>query len=464
MNRRLFFRNSVLAGSFFGAGYLTRYLFAENKSNLIEGEEWRSDRKVNEADLKNLAADEEVLARAQKNIEKYRKSKVSIQFLDKAGNPLNNQKIKVEQLDHEMDWGYSQAGTLSNLDDPQKAKKAEYIAQLFNCTTAKCYWNERWHQPIEKYQNVRIYDLFLEEVAWAEEMKMRVKGHPLIWTVEKSIPKWLFQYPYSEQLKYLKAHVQSLIELVGKRVTRWDLCNEMLWEPAFKNIAQRNWPHIDPIEDIADYISQGIQWAREINPDAIYSLNDYGLVLTYVKKISAGEQRQRYLQLVQALKKRGNDPDAIGSQAHIGGKFPLGAFERMLDELSGSGLPLQVTEFWTREKDYPKSLGESERETAMAKYLENIYTVAFSKPTLTHFTYWGAGPFFTPENEPREPYKTLYALIKEKWMTKLHTTSNQQGTVNFQGFKGNYNLYINQTKVQKKIAKSKEDISIRINE
>jgi len=111
-------------------------------------------------------------------------------------------------------------------------------------------------------------------------------------------------------------HVQALIYAAGPSVQLWDLCNEMLWEPAFKNIAKREWPHIDPIEDIAEYIANGLEWAREVNPNAVYSLNDYGLIYTYRAEISAEEQRERYLQLIDALREKGYLPDAVGCQSH----------------------------------------------------------------------------------------------------------------------------------------------------
>lgn len=322
------------------------------------------------------------------------------------------------------------------------------MTDLFNATTAKCYWEERWHQPIERYQGNRMYQLFQEEVAWGYENGLRVKGHPLVWTVEKAIPKWVFKYPYDQQLDFLKEHVQGLIEAGDGKVSRWDLVNEMLWEPAFKNIALRHWPHIDPIEDIADYIARSLEWARAIDPNAIYSLNDYGLVLTFVKKISAGDQRGRYLQLIEALKARNALPDAIGFQAHTGGKFPLGAFQRTMDHLAESQLPLQITEFWSKEKDFPATWSAEKTETAMAEYIGNICTLAFAHPSVRHFTFWGNAQLFTAEGHPRKSYEVLYTLLKDEWNTITQAETNSEGKLNFTGFKGAYQLQIGDQKVE----------------
>ncbi|MEL7121862.1 MAG: endo-1,4-beta-xylanase [Bacteroidota bacterium] len=442
MNRRKFINKAATIGTSFAAGYAAHAFFSEKGLSTILGEEWRNDRKVNPIDLQNLPSDEEVLSKAIANIDTIRKSSVVLKLVTKNGEPISHQKLKLVQTNHLMDWGYAFGPTNAGLADPKTKKRATHIADLFNCVTAKCYWNERWHQPIEKHQGIRIYDLFKQEVEWGIQNGMRVKGHPLVWTVEKAIPKWVFNYPYDQQLDFLKSHVQSLMEAVGEQVSRWDLCNEMLWEPAFKNIALREWPHIDPIEDIADYIAMALNWAKEINPNALYSLNDYGLVHTFVKQISALEQRNRYLQLIDALRKRNALPDAVGCQAHIGGKFSLGAFQKCIDHLAESQLPVQITEFWSKDKDFPASLSPKQREEEMAKYIGNIYTLAFAHPNINHFTFWGNEQLFTKEGNPRKPYEVLHQLIKDQWTTNIQLETDQEGFVRFSGFRGTYSLQI----------------------
>ena len=414
-----------------------RYLFEENTTQ--NGEEWKNAKRLNQEDLRDLPDEENVLLKAKERIEKYRKGNFSLKLIRPDNSPLSEQEITLVQKQHTVDWGCSGAGSAQLLvKDEAHRKRSEYFAALFNCTTAKCYWDERWHQPIERHRGRRIYDLFLDEVKWAESLGLKVKGHPLIWTVPKAIPKWLHSYEFEQQKEFLKDHVQSLIDASGPAVQVWDLCNEMLWEPAFKNIAQRKWPHLDPIEDIADYIAEGLAWAREANPNAIYALNDYGLIYTYRQEISAKEQRERYLQIVEALRQRNQVPDAIGCQSHVGGKFHLGAFEKTLQHLAQAGLPLQVTEFWAQEKDFPKELSKDELEEEMARYICNMYIVGFSIPQLNHFTYWGGSIFFNEQNEPSYTYQQLHQLIKKEWSTQIKKSTDATGQLSFEGFKGIY--------------------------
>ncbi|MEM1137425.1 MAG: endo-1,4-beta-xylanase [Bacteroidota bacterium] len=432
----------AISGASFAAGYgVSQYWRTNQIDNIINGEEWRNDRKINEKDLRNLDSDETVLSEAKKLIQQHRRGDFKLQLQMSDGSPFSNQVLQLKQISHEVDWGCSAAGSaLLLIKDENHQEMSRNFAELFNCTTAKCYWEERWHQPIERYRERRVYDKFLDEVKWSESLGIKVKGHPLVWTVPKAIPKWVHDYPYEQQLQFLKRHVQSMIEAAGPSVQLWDLCNEMLWEPAFKNIAKREWPHIDPIEDIAEYIAFALEWAREINPEATYSLNDYGLVHTYRQEISAGDQRQRYLKLVEALRVKGQVPDAIGCQTHVGGNFRLAAFKRTLQELAQSNLPLQVTEFWAKEKGFPQGLSPDELEQQIADYICQMYTVGFAEPLLSHFTYWGNRVFFDKQGQPKLAYKKLHQLIKNDWSTKTELQTNENGQLTFSGFKGSYTI------------------------
>ena len=415
---------------------------ASANTSVPAGLEWREEKKVNPYDLQNLRSDEEVLSEARERIEEVRKGHFSIRMLREDGRPLARTQLQIRQKDHTVDWGYSVAGSKAKMNlDERSRSRDRHFAKLFDCTTAKCYWNERWHQPIEQEQGIRVYDRFLDEVEWAKALGLKVKGHPLVWTVSKAIPKWLFGYDYARQVEFLRQHVESLVEVGGSKVEMWDLCNEMLWEPAFRNIAKRSWPHLDPIPDIAEYIAQAFRWARESNDQALYSLNDYGLVYTNRQDISAHQQRMRYLELAEELKRLGVQPDAIGCQAHIGGKFKLDAFRKAIDELAQSRLPVQITEFWSKEKDFSHLREDpSELEKALANYVCSIYTVAFSHPSVSHFTYWGGDQFFDQNGEPTLLYRKLHDLIKGQWTTRLTASTDDQGKLSFVGFKGNYQL------------------------
>ena len=86
------------------------------------------------------------------------------------------------------------------------------FTDLFNTTTAKCYWDGCWHHPIEREEGVRVTRFFEQEVRWGLVNGIRVKGHPLVRTIRKGIPTWMDKYPMGEQMKRLENHVRSMIK------------------------------------------------------------------------------------------------------------------------------------------------------------------------------------------------------------------------------------------------------------
>ncbi|MDA3961361.1 MAG: hypothetical protein PF961_11270 [Planctomycetota bacterium] len=112
------------------------------------GEEWRVD---DAADVLDRAHDEAVVARAEAGIEKSRKGDGCRRLCDRSGAPLKDVEVSIEQTSHAFVFGCSQGSTLAaEASDPTLASRNELFVRLFNGTTAKCSWNERWHTPVER--------------------------------------------------------------------------------------------------------------------------------------------------------------------------------------------------------------------------------------------------------------------------------------------------------------------------
>jgi GH35 family endo-1,4-beta-xylanase len=416
MKRRNFIRNAAL----FGTGtYLNAC--APTPIKVVAGEEW-SKATVNQT-ASVSEADQEVMRKAKENIEKYRKTKVIID-ISQLSLPENT-PLSIKQIRSDFDFGCAYGEKYSEVQNSDVLqRRSEKFAALFNCTTAKCYWDERWHQPIEKIKGVRNYSVFVDEIKWAKHYGIKCKGHPLVWTVPKAVPQWFHSLTPKEQEKHLREHIESLLKIGGEDVPLWDLCNEMLWETTFTNLSQRKWPHIEPIENILTYLEPATHWARAAQPNAIFSLNEYGLEMDYTKGVTAQQQRERYVKLVLEMKKRGCAPDAIGTQAHVGRWFTPSEFQHSLDELAKAEIPIQITEFWAELDANPnKNLSQIENEAQLVQYVENCYTIAFGHPKVNHFTYWGRFFENTPERQdiPKRLYFVLDKLINQTWKTKIDT-------------------------------------------
>lgn len=395
---------------------------------MVKGEEWKTNRNQ-KAEFDE--ADADLLKIARENIQKIRKGNLKVKLIAR-GEPVAQSDFEIKQVRHDFKFGLAQLPGKSKVDF--FSDQAELIKRLFNTFTAKCYWNERWHQPIEKIENERIYTLFEAEIEQAAKLGMQVKGHPLVWTVPKALPEWLNTYPAEKRLEILLHHVEDMMTRYKGKIAFWDICNEFLWEPSLKHTEQRKWPHIESINEILTYLEPSIRMARKADANAKLVLNDYGLEKNYRPEISAKEQRERYVQLVLEMQKRGIAPDAIGTQCHVAEPFTMNQIQTTLDHLAKANLPLQITEFWARTK------GEkAEADVAALQYIENAYTIGFGHPKMELFTYWG-GDLFMPNGDAGPKLKVLEKLIGRDWQTNSSFQTNANGQFELSAFFGEYQI------------------------
>lgn len=415
-------------------------------------------------------------------IRKYRMRDMEIQLLDRAGKPLKNFPVEVILQNHaflfgdcnpEMDSMFRRGDALAEKLDVYR----KVFSSVLNAVNSTCYWSERPRNNMAKteaYQGEYKLEGFANTVDWGNANGLTVKGHPLFWTVPKAVPEWLSNYDYPTQLKFLEVRLRSLVGRFRGKVKLWDAVNEMLWEPALKNLPKRDWPYVETLDNMAEYISFVIRICREEDPGALFLLNDYGLEKDHNAKpqllandndpnaaneaglrakdgtlVNARLQRKRYLELVKRLQDMGYPPSAIGMQGHSGAVTPV---EQMAfyDEMAQAGLPLHVTEFWAHPADFGgdfQKLPKAEQELKIAEYVKQFLTIAFAHPAIESFFFWGFMGMATEWHEGDAPVylekpvlSTIKNLIKNEWHTSEKLTSNGDGVVKFRGFYGDYRL------------------------
>lgn len=326
----------------------------------------------------------------------------------------------------------------------------------------------------EAFQGEYKLDGFADTVDWGNANGLTVKGHPLFWTVPKAIPDWMSKYDYPTQLKFLEVRLRSMVGRFKGKVKLWDAVNEMLWEPALKNLAERNWPHLETFDNITEYLSFVLRICREEDPDARFLLNDYGLEKNHNEKaqlaandndpnaakesgvrskdgtiVTARLQRKRYLELVKRLREMGYPPSAMGLQGHSGS---VTATEQMAfyDEMSQGGLPLHITEFWANPSDFGadfQKMPEKDQDQQVAEYVKQFMINAFAHPAIDAFFFWGFMGMATtwPKNnapvyEEKPVLQIVKDLIHKDWNTHEVLNTDSNGIVRFRGFYGDYSL------------------------
>lgn len=408
--------------------------------------------------------EQEVIRSAAGAISEHRMQDAELRLLDREGNPLSGE-VEISQQSSPFLWG----DQLWELDRRVRNKTQDQddciawrkmFADLFTSANALHYWTERPENDgpkSEEFQGYPQYDHLHWCVDWANSEGLTVKGHPLFWTVPKAVPTWLKRYDYETQLKFLEVRIRTITNRFRGKIKLYDAVNEPLWEPALKNLPSRHWPHVEELHNIADYIGMVLNWAREEDPDALYLVNEYGVMagddtpLEIIgntgKAVSPASQLTRLIELLKELQNRGHAPDALGLQSHTGGWGNHAGQMQTYDELySATDLPIHITEFWAKTGHLEEQgMPQDEIDAHVLEYITNYITCAFGHPAVDSFFFWGTtkqlirfkddgGWQLTPI------FHGLKKLIHETWRTNTSANADNQGQVKFRGFHGDYQL------------------------
>lgn len=264
--------------------------------------------------------------------------------------------------------------------------------QLQDCgiVTAGVYWT--WTRPNARdfifYDSDRVID-------WAEQNKMKIRGHNLVWLRYDRMPDWLNNYdfgtrPASEAERLLREHITIFCKRYGERIFTWDVVNEAI-DPhtgAMRDDAFHK--HLgDAVVDIA------FDAARQAAPHASLVYNDY---MGWTE--GSARHRDGVLKLLSRLKAQNVPVDAVGVQSHIGpgligdvmGNLRFDAQEQQslkafLDSVTGMGHRLCITEFDVGETDLPPD--NDTRDRAHADITRRYMDFMLAYPQLDYIIAWG---------------------------------------------------------------------------
>lgn len=425
------------------------------------GEEWR-DMDAQSRVYRPQAYDTQLTA-AKAAIEQHRKAAARLRFVHADGTPLMRQPIAIEQVRSVFPvgdnlWPLAEFMRFGEDGYDRCAAWCQRFTEALDAANALCYWTERPRNDgpkTEDRQGEPKLDDFARCVDWARAAGLHVKGHPLFWSIPKCVPEWIKRYDIETRWRFAEVRVRNLVARFRGRVTLWDAVNEALWEPAFANLDRRNWPHLDPIPELADMIGRVLGWCRAEDPDATFIINDYGLELDPPKgaplhadgtPVTAARQRQRMLALIAALRERGTPPDAIGLQSHTGGWMGHDAQMAMYDELSAGGLPIHITEFWADLHHLEGVMPKPEALALQADYMRNYLTCAFAHPQVDAFFFWGfmASAITWHGTRSSHDLNPVFGAIRDlvhgDWRTRLEAVTDHDGRLQFRGFLGEYRL------------------------
>lgn len=230
-----------------------------------------------------------------------------------------------------------------------------------------------------------------EMFAWARQQGLQIRGHTLLWQTAKWLPKWVSEHdfgaqPAQEAERLLGTHINTVCRHFGDSIYSYDVVNEAV-DPANgalrENVLTQRLGAIEEI-DLA------FRLARAAAPQARLVYNDY-------MRWDGGSAQHRagVLKLLAALKTRGTPVQALGLQSHIGSwdesaQVKAGAvleWRKFLDEASGMGLELLITEFDVNDRKLAGDIAK--RDVGVAALARDYLDVTLSYPNLTDFLTWG---------------------------------------------------------------------------
>ena len=402
------------------------------------------------------------------NIEKYRKGNVKITVVDENGCPVDNANIRVTQKSHQFRFG----ANLFLLDELETSEKNEVYKEsfkrVFNMATLPFYWNSteeikgklRYAKDSYKFYRRPPIDLCME---FCEENGIEPREHSLAY--DQTFPLWLKGAPIETVKTELERRYKEIAERYKDKIRTIEVTNEMCFGTGVTDFYSQ-----------PDFLEWTFKTADKYFPNNQLAINEgteecWNDICRYVCK---------YYAYTEATILKGARIDAMGMQFHM---FyprneelkkaeqlynPINLYNHM-DLYSNLVKNLQVTEI-----TIPAYSNDEKDEEIQAKLIEYLYTLWFSHPNMEQIIYWNLvdgytyvynhdklpevisqsqGNMTVGENvyyggllrfdmTPKPAYMTLDNLINKKWHTELNLTLNDEGSVDFKGFYGDYEIEI----------------------
>lgn len=395
----------------------------------------------------------------------HRKAKAKIQILNKDGTPKANTKISINQINHEFLFGCGAFQTLDYVDGKYDDDRINKWLNLFNYGTLPFYWG-----TYEAQEGKPISDTMMRAAKFLQEKDVKTKGHPLCW--HTVCAPWLMNY---DNDTIFKKQIERIHRDVGQFkgvIDMWDVINEVVIMPIYDkydNAVTR----ICKEKGRVGLVKEVFKAAKETNPDGTFLINDFNLSTSYEI-------------LIDGCLNAGVPINTIGLQSHqhqgIWGKEKQ---DETLSRFEHFGLPIHFTENTIvagplvapeitdlQDAHYEDDAATPEYEQMQADALEQQYRNLFENhPLVTAITNWdysdGAwlnapSGLIRRDGSLKPAYQRLYKLIKEEWHTRLDLTTDADGYVQVEGFKGKYEVTDSSNKNKAVFTLSDKSTTIRL--
>jgi len=289
------------------------------------------------------------------------------------------------------------------------AKSEEFtkrFAKLFNFATVTHYIWDTWYEVFEPEEGKYNWGIKDNIVNWLDRQGITVQGRPLFWFHPIVTPNWLKEKSFDDLKRYVENHTKNVVGHYGDRVLQWEVVNEY-----------HDWANIHhhTPEQITEIVRLACDKTREVNPRVVRILNhcapwsEYAAWGRYAREKRPADRPLRSTQqFVEDLLNAGVDFDVLGIQVY----FPrrdLSDVVRMLERFERFGKPIYITEIGVTSGPTEKSIATGDLglprepyewhrywdEELQADWLEQVYTLYYSRPAVKAINWYDFADFRT---------------------------------------------------------------------
>jgi GH35 family endo-1,4-beta-xylanase len=380
-------------------------------------------------------------AAVEARIRKHRQAELVVRVTDASGRPVRDAKVTVEQTRHAFLFGCNAFLIDPSSAEPWQPVYRDRFAALLNYATLPFYWGAYESAPGRK--NEAKLDAMAR---WCEERGIAAKGHPLCW--HEVWPRWAPKTA-DESIPLLRGRVEELIPKFKPRIAYWDVWNEANAAVHHPETGIGQWVMRD---GPAEPVRQALGWARAASRDG-------GRVLLYNDfDVSPANER-----LIATLAASNALPDAIGIQSHMhGGTWSPARVWTVTERFARFGRPLHYTELTVLSGDGKLREGAHhkpgewptvpEGEARQAEYVESLYRLLFSHPSVEAITWWDFSDLHAwkgapaglvrADMSPKPAYDRLLKLVRGEWWTRAVATADSTGAARFRAFRGAHRITV----------------------
>lgn len=277
-----------------------------------------------------------------------------------------------------------------------KSDESNLILREFNSITPE---NAMKMGPIHPEENRYFWDDADAIVKYAQEHKLRVRGHNLCW--HEQFPKWIFTDAKGDTvskdvlLNRLKDHITEVVTRYKGKIYAWDVVNEAVDDDSTRLLRNSPWYRICG----DDFIVKAFEYAHAADPKALLFYNDYNT--------ERPEKTERVYQLLKKLKDAKVPVHGVGLQAHWSIYEPTEKQLRSaIEKFASLGVQIHFTEvdmsIYPWEK-FPRTRREGEAD-AYTPELEQKQTEQYKmvfrvlreyKKSVTSVTFWNISDKYT---------------------------------------------------------------------